>query len=272
MELFAVLASEEEFQEDMLRGFRLALDKILHFRRLRKVWHRFYGPQDVISSASDCPLLLDPTDPSNNLLARDRIPYFEKLAEYASCTLERLRCLEFGIPDLVVELFRPQPDLWLQMPFVPRQSSFLVGGEGQNAEFVQPFPIMNRPVCPQGEMSVLAHMLHTMLAARRFAILEAQGQAPSSEKLHQLILEDARHKLEQCINKTFGTVSWTPSSQSFENKSVVLVLPIGDGHFIQAGFEVDHKPEVAHIKRMSESHSHYWPQRQVPRMTAYSVK
>lgn len=66
-----------------------------------------------------------------NLLARDRIPYFEKLAEYASCTLERLPCLEFGIPDLVVELFRPQPDLWLQMPFVPRQGSFPVGGRNK---------------------------------------------------------------------------------------------------------------------------------------------
>lgn len=79
MELFAVLASEEEFQGDLLRGFRLALDKINHFTRLQKAWYRFYGPEEAKESASVCPLLLDPTDPSNNLLAEDRWPFFDKL-------------------------------------------------------------------------------------------------------------------------------------------------------------------------------------------------
>lgn len=174
-------------------------------------------------------VLLDPTDPSNNLLAEDRWPYFDKLAEYASCTLERLRCLEFGIPDSVVELFRPQPDLWLRVPFVPRKGSFLVRGERWNLEFAQPFPILQRPVCPRCDMSVSAHMLHAMLVARRFATVEAKDSVLTSAELQRLILEDARHKLEQCINQTFGTASsWIPSTESFNQESVVLVLPIGD--------------------------------------------
>ena len=271
MELFAVLASEEE-QEDLLRGFRLALHKIQHFRDVRKVWHRFYTQDEANQHASVGPLLLDPADPTNNLLESRRWPYFEKLAEYASCTLERLWCLEGGVSDLVVELFRPQPDIWHQMRFVPRTDTWLVGGEGQSTEYAQPFAILHRPVCPHGEMNVLAHMLHGMLVSRRFAILDAKaGASVTSAELQRFILADARCKLEQCINKTFGTVSWTPSSQRFEEKSVVLILPIGgDGNFIQAGFEVDHK-QLAPMDQM-EPFSHYWRRRRIPRMTAYSAR
>lgn len=48
-------------------------------------------------------------------------------------------------------------------------------------------------------MSVSAHMLHAMLVARRFATVEAKDSVLTSAELQRLILEDARHKLEQCI-------------------------------------------------------------------------
>merc|ERR1712087_138638 len=72
MELFAVMASEHESNDDILRGFRIALDMIRNYRKVRKVWTRFYSTARVETtwSMSDCGcLLLDPTDPVNNLLA-----------------------------------------------------------------------------------------------------------------------------------------------------------------------------------------------------------
>lgn len=68
MELFAVWASEEECNNDMLRGFRLALDKIRNFKRARKAWTRFYSATEADNylAMTDC-ALLDPTDPANNL-------------------------------------------------------------------------------------------------------------------------------------------------------------------------------------------------------------
>ena len=277
MELLAVAAAEEETNRDLLRGFRLALDKIRNFQKVRKVWTRFYGEQDASKVAQSCSaLLLDPTDFSNNLLAQERWPFFEKLAQYANCTLERLHHLEYGVSDVLVGLFRPQPDIWVQMPFVPRTNSLLVGGEALDVDEAQPRAILQRPVCPLHDMNVIAHMLHGMLVARRFALLEAgqNGGSVSSDELQRMILEDAREQLKQCIDTAYGTFTWSPSAESFLNKSVVLVLPIGGaGRIIKVGFEVDANPKMQSEpgRHFSEQSSPYWSRRHFPRMTAYST-
>ena len=276
MELFAVLAAEEELQGDLLRGLRLALDKIRNFQKVRKVWTRFYGEQEAANLANtSSALLLDPTDFSNNLLARERWPFFQKLAVYANTTLDRLHHLERGVPDVLVGLFRPQPDIWVHMPFIPRKDSFLLGGEGQDADEAQPRALLQRPVCPLHDMNIIAHMLHGMLVARRFALLEAGKGAGniSSDELQQMIFADALHQLEQCVNTAYGTSTWSPSSQSFLSKSVVLILPIGGGgRFIQVGFEVDaNKAMEAPGALASEQSSPYWHRRHIPRMSAYSA-
>ena len=181
------------------------------------MWTRFYGEQDAANWAqTSTALLLDPTDFSNNLLARERWPFFEKLAVYANHTLDRLHHLERGVPDVLIGLFRPQPDIWVQMPFVPRKGSFLLGGEGQNVEEAQPRAELHRPVCPLHDMDIIAHMLHGMLVARRFALLEAgKGAANiSSDELQKMIFADALHELEQCVNTAYGTTTWSPSSES----------------------------------------------------------
>ena len=51
-----LLSSEEEFQGDLLRGFRLALHKVHHFKLLQKAWYRLCGPEEAKESASVCPL------------------------------------------------------------------------------------------------------------------------------------------------------------------------------------------------------------------------
>ena len=59
MELFAVLAYcllRKNFREDLLRGFRLALHKVHHFKLLQKAWYRLCGPEEAKESASVCPL------------------------------------------------------------------------------------------------------------------------------------------------------------------------------------------------------------------------
>ena len=61
MELFALLAAQDESNEDMLRAFRMAMDKIRNFRTINHVWYRFYDQAQVSNSvASQRPLLLDP--------------------------------------------------------------------------------------------------------------------------------------------------------------------------------------------------------------------
>lgn len=161
------------------------------------------------------------------------------------------------------------------MPHVPKKNTLLVGGEGEDPVEVQPRAVMLRPVCPKGEMEVIAHMLHGMLTARRFAVLEASkgGAQVSSEELQQMILADARASLEQCINTTFGTVNWVPSAERFENKAVVLHLPIGGrGKFILVGFDVDENKafDDTNVHGTASSVSVYWGRQALPRMTAYS--
>lgn len=87
LELFAALTTddmrERGSEECLLYAFRLALVNLREFRTVRKVWDRFYDAEAArtANSSPDGPLLLDVSDPRNNMLGPDRQGFFEQLAK-----------------------------------------------------------------------------------------------------------------------------------------------------------------------------------------------
>lgn len=127
MEMFAVLAAREEKNDDILRGFRIALDKIRNYQKVNAVFDRFYSPSNVPHTiGKQRPLLMDPANPRNNLLSPDVHKFFDQLAEFAAVTLDRLdnseRCGQI-LPDL----FAPQPSVWSGLSQKPKEGSWVIG-------------------------------------------------------------------------------------------------------------------------------------------------
>ncbi|CAJ1370787.1 unnamed protein product [Effrenium voratum] len=164
MELLAVAASQDMMDEDMLRGFRMALDKVRNFRNLNVIFERFYTKQDVGLKDSR-PLLLDPSNPWNNLLSPDRLIFFEKLAAFADETLRRLDVAHRTAVGLDV-LFKPQPDVWFGLPQRPQDCSWLVGTQ-VTPEVQQPIVRIQSQGLHVESLQLIAHVLALWLATHK---------------------------------------------------------------------------------------------------------
>ena len=241
MELIAVAAAEEMMDEDMLRGFRIALDKIRNFRNMNVIFERFYRKEDVPNLRDTRPLLLDPSNPWNNLLSADRLVFFEKLAGFAEETLRRLEVAQRAGVGLDV-LFKPQPDVWRGLPQRPKEGSWLVGTR-------------TRPEVRQPEISIQSKGLHVQslqLIAHVFALWLATHKPPAAG-------------VQKCLEKAVDTVicgrdqSWSPSNESFESKDSVAVIPLldGSGTCACAGFDVEMNPH--RVSEVDTSLASVWP-------------
>jgi hypothetical protein len=123
--MFAVLAAQEERSEDVLRGLRIALDKIRNYRRVHAIFDRFYSRTRLARAITEQrPLLLDPGNLRNNLLSSDVHGFLDQLASYANTTLRRLEISE-RCGRMLPDLFAPQPNVWSSLTQKPKEDSWM---------------------------------------------------------------------------------------------------------------------------------------------------
>jgi len=238
LELIAALASEEQTNEDLLSGFRIALDKIRNYRKINKVWNRFYSDNLIGDQIRDQrPLLLDVSDPTNNLLEPKRHKFFDMLAEYAQVTLTRLAALSIGMPPQLCNLFQPQPKVWNILRHVPMKYTFLVSAPLNNADIVQPRAIVRlHSQSIQKEMEFYYHNISALFEREYFFN-------------KTLTANDAQEVATKSCDILFNTSNdWSPTTETFDKKNVVLVIPVGkfSSTYVQIGFDVQHNTEFDH--------------------------
>mmetsp|Transcript_4545 Transcript_4545/g.12377 ORF Transcript_4545/g.12377 Transcript_4545/m.12377 type:complete len:433 (+) Transcript_4545:38-1336(+) len=243
LELFAVMAGEELGKggiNDLLHGFRVGLRLIRDFQGVYQVWTRFYGKADVDAAVlSERPLLLDVSNPANNLLGPDRVPFLRKMSGYASVTLDKLDALSRGVPEYFVNLFETQPEVWNTMRNVPKRASFLIGAARKgDVGQVQPRVEARRNAqYLQKEMEVYAHALSAMLHREFFCWKD-------------LASNDAQTVLQDCVDKLLNTGSNRASpTEKFEDKEVLVIIPLElTGGHIKVGFDLEVNREYADPK------------------------
>jgi len=231
MELFAIIAGQEE-QFDMARALKIALAKIRDFASLNVIFARFYDRDcvpDCVAAAK--PLLLDPSNPLNNMLDQTALPHFLTLARFAAHTLGRLDLMERGA---TVDIFEPQPVAWDTSftNFRVKEGSWIISWQ-LNAKTVQTHVVPQKmPLLELKHVSALANLIG----------LSQWGQGA-------LPIEDKLEAVKSTINKHFtgGTKEWKETSQSFSSKDVLVVSPVHDGlgSCIIVGFDVEKRDENA---------------------------
>lgn len=125
MEYIAIRSTEIEQRtgrENTLNAFRSFLEEISNPEKLAIFWTDYY-PEDSIPRRlkNSRPLLMDPTNPYNNMLNNEKTQQFMlKMATFAGVTLRRLELAEQSAlrrePIDLNLVFTPQPG-WVQLPF-----------------------------------------------------------------------------------------------------------------------------------------------------------
>lgn len=222
MEMFAVLAAQEERNEDALRGLRIALDKIRNYKSVHAVFERFYRkssmPPGILGQR---PLLLDPANPRNNLLSFDVHQYFDELAAFANVTLRRLDISERA-GRLLGSEFAPQPDVWSRLLQKPISDSWIVGWTMMPDE-KQPRIVAQKPYVKVKVLEVAAHVIG--------AVLAGQQRSPT------------QHDFQNAIDAILigNRTNWGPTSRVFDDMDAIMIFPVEDaaGKCLLAGFNVE---------------------------------
>jgi len=191
------------------------------------IFYDNYGPNDIPSNIkSKKPLLLDPTNPFNNLLSTEGFSKAKKgsmerfLKTFGDCAQNSLRLLSiepFG-PSL---MFMPQPLLW-KTP-IPRMfrignRSYLVGVQ----EYHDLMPRMTvRKIVPPSVEESLKQMLHVYMGALKGAEVEYPDASSG----------DLQRKLAQLVNLMENeNYNWVSScNEKHEDKAVTLMMPLHAG-------------------------------------------
>lgn len=222
MEMFAVLAAQEEKNDDILRGFRIALDKIRNYQKVNVIFDRFYSPSNVPHTiGKQRPLLMDPANPRNNLLSPDVHKFFDKLAGFAAVTLDRLdnseRCGKI-LPDL----FAPQPSVWSGLSQKPIEESWVIGTVSLPHE-KQPRIQAQKGYVLVKVLEVAAHVIGGVLAAKEGSF----GQEDVQRAINTIIVGKDR--------------TWRPVPCHFHTMDALAIFPIHDsvGTCVVAGFNVE---------------------------------
>ncbi|XP_071831469.1 inactive 2'-5' oligoadenylate synthetase 1C-like [Apostichopus japonicus] len=130
MEYIAIRSTEREQstgRENTLKAFRRFLTIVSNPEEMAIYWTENYKIGDVEPKIKNSrPLLLDPTNPYNNILQRKNKPFMVEMAKFARVSMNRLeeaecRALRGETVDLL-SLFKPQPE-WMQLPFNMRRRS-----------------------------------------------------------------------------------------------------------------------------------------------------
>ena len=124
MEYIAIRSSEIEQsagRENTMKTFRRFLEEISNPHEMSIYWTDYYPKENIPRKFETTrPLLVDPTNPYNNILMRGTTQFMYEMATFAEVSMERLEEAEhkthLGQPVNLADLFKPQPE-WVYLPF-----------------------------------------------------------------------------------------------------------------------------------------------------------
>ncbi|KAJ8027995.1 2'-5'-oligoadenylate synthase-like protein 2 [Holothuria leucospilota] len=109
--LGAKAAEDEEGSQNTLKGFQRFLRMIEHVSSINVFWDEFYSKDDIPPYIEEQrPLLLDPTNPYNNLLRGRNVDFLKQMSSFASVTLSRINKAKDSNMALLM-IFEPQPKI-----------------------------------------------------------------------------------------------------------------------------------------------------------------
>ena len=219
---------EENNQEDasILRAFRLFLKRVETIDQQKVIFTDFYGTAQIPSHILEQkPLIMDPSNPFNNVMHEFDSSAQQVFSQYARVSLIRLEKVErqiqlnHGFPDFKV-LFQPQPLLVQVGPEMklPKPEKWLVESQSRN-QFFQPSLKVRKSSLDKYALSNIKKILSSFLVA---ADLIAQHKEANN-------IEFAKESIQEVIDDLFhgSRRSWTSSQDSHENYHVTFEIPIG---------------------------------------------
>ena len=221
---------EENNQEDasILRGFRFFLKRVEKINQQQVVFADFYDRTQVRSYILEQkPLLMDPSNPFNNVMHDFDSSTQEVFSQYARVSLQRVLKVERQIqlnhsfPDFK-GLFQPQPILvkaGSEMK-LPKSVNWLVGSRSWD-QFFQP-DLKVRKASLDTDKYALPNIKKILSAFLFIANLEAQHKGADKK-------ESAKESIQETIDDLFygSRRTWTTSQDSHENYDVTFEIPIG---------------------------------------------
>ncbi|XP_071847667.1 2'-5'-oligoadenylate synthase-like protein 2 [Apostichopus japonicus] len=223
MEYLGAWAAEEEERRgsrDILQGFRRFLTMVKQSHNLNIVWTRYYRRTDIPADIlHQRPLLLDPTNPYNNMLQGALGDNLRQMSTYATETLSRLDKSERNGGFSLKMIFEPQPTwrVMFKSPKVKTPQHFLVGTERKR--LLRPKIEKRsgaRGVDPSIASSYLFSFTDIVAAAAKIDGDRGFGQR-----------EDIVKRVQSALEQFIDPGTWTPTSERHEDRHTTFTIPIG---------------------------------------------
>ena len=231
-EVLGIKAGREEEKANgrnpsILRAFRLFLKRVENLSTQRIIFTDFYRESDVPPHIREqTPLVMDPSNPYNNLMYKVRDADQKLFSECAKVSLSRLERVErqiqyhHGYPDFKL-LFLPQPKPFEVAPEfeIPRPDDWLVGTESR-LRHLQPNLIIRNSSLGNDKL-VLGNIKKILSAFLYVVDVEAQVNRVDRK-------QSARDRIKETIDDFFGQKRpWSASHKSHADYDVTFEIPIG---------------------------------------------
>lgn len=219
MEYLGVWAAEEEERQgsqDVLQGFRRFLQMVQNSSGLNIVWKKYYKKKDIPSDIlRQRPLLLDPTNPYNNMLEGGNGDYLREMSQFARVTLLRLDAAQRNENHNFGKLFEPQP-LWPAVFSLSRGKSprnYLAGHERR------------RVLIPKIETRSGARGVDPSIAkAYLFVFTDAVATAVKNDAGRGA---DIAARVKSVLQQFISPGEWAPSNEKHESRHMTFTIPVG---------------------------------------------
>jgi septum formation inhibitor MinC len=244
MELIAIEAAKRS-NNDMRKGLKNALILIRDFQKIYITRSPFYSKEKIPESLlKQLPLLINPSDPRENLLDDKGRKSFRKLAVFAKETLKTLS--QHSESDKAWDSFGPQA---------------IIGKVYHKDNAIQKVLISSK-MCPKDiVLCVITHEHHewqprVLFPRRPFANervytlkwiaqqvvtqLRASGASSKKKKKAARTQQIAQMIIQEHISSGFVSGREDAGVQCFDDRDVVLICPLADGSniIVKVGFNV----------------------------------
>jgi len=217
MEMVGVMAALEEENNSPKPSYQSALKKFLNkiknISTISLVSTEFYSSDQIPKSiANSIPLILDPTNPYNNLLDIKKSDFIKLLMSCAGNTLE---ILQTGTQDLRI-IFFPQPMLY-KCPMI----SSKIGIVSEVVGWRKSQDSMAQVQIRYHEVDKFKHIVDNMLNVYNVVIKNAEAANPS------ITLADIQEVIKKTSDKMQGRDgNWITCSDEHDQRDVTLKIPL----------------------------------------------
>ena len=231
-EVLGIAAGREEEEANegnpsILRAFRLFLKSVENLSTQRVIFTDFYRESDIPDQIwQQKPLVMDPSNPYNNLMYNFKPANQELFSQCAKVSLSRLVRVErqvqynHGYPDFKL-LFLPQPKPVEVGPQIqmPKPDGWLVGTESRSRP-LQPNLIVRNSSLGNDKL-VLGNIKKILSSFLYVADMEAQDKGANRKRF-------AQDRIKETVDDLFGDKrEWSTSHNSHADYDVTFEIPIG---------------------------------------------